>query len=313
VRSLSAAGFKTCGLLLLSCGWVGCSYLPPEWQKKLADWGLTQQAPADANSAAATTGPSGPQEAAETSERRAHVELLAEVYRVTFVKEPTDAEWLSGYADNLRQGGSIEGIYNGWVRSGEYRIHENEKGAAPAGALKAFARELALIESELSKARVFTQDDAKPARLLTQDEEDAVRIADAAAKQTPETPPTPGTFGQPLDGAPLSRPGVTDASSLASRYEMVFISSRLFTMKRILGEEALRLVSEKSNDRRALAEWYSRWANRMADRGVDFGHPKRNLGEVEFHHEWAMQYSVDRLSWEVLNRLHRVLNQAAQP
>ncbi len=69
---------------------------------------------------------------------------------------------------------------------------------------------------------------------------------------------------------------MTDASSLSARNEAIFFRFSLFTLKRILGEEGMRLVTD-------------------------------------FHQEWAMGASPDRIEWEVLNRLHRVLNQALEP
>lgn len=298
--------FRLLFALASAAGLSGCSLIPPEWQKRLLDTGLPFL-PAPTGGAAVSV---SEEVSPETAKIRAHVELLAEVYRVTFLKDAPDAAWLSGYADNLRQGGSIEGVYNGWVRSADYRIRENEKGAAPAGALRAFARELAVIESAAHDARLFTDVDAQPARLLSPEEEDAVQEA--------RTTPTPtataeSAFGRPLDTAPLARAGVTDASSLSGRYEAVFFRARLFTLKRILGDEALRLVAEKAVDPKALSTWYSAWAAQMAQRGVDFGHEKRNLAVTDFHRDWAMGASPDRIGWEVLNRLHRILNAAASP
>ncbi len=155
--------------------------------------------------------------------------------------------------------------------------------------------------------------DAQPARLLSPDEEDAVKAAAEGAPEPAETPTAQSAFGRPLDSAPLAKVGVTDASSLSARYEGVFFRARLFTLKRILGDEALRLVSEKAADPRALSQWYSTWAAQMAGRGVDFGHEKRNLAVTDFHRDWAQGASPDRIAWEVLNRLHRILNAAANP
>ncbi len=127
---------KHSGLSVLISGLFlsGCSLVPPEWQKKLLETGLPF-----VTAATGTAAPAVEPVSPETAQLRAHVELLAEVYRITFLRDAPDATWLSSYADNLRQGGSIEGVYNGWVRSADYRVRENEKGAAPAGALRAFA------------------------------------------------------------------------------------------------------------------------------------------------------------------------------
>ena len=38
----------------------------------------------------------------------------------------------------------------------------------------------------------------------------------------------------------------------------------------------------------------------------------QQLKDESFHREWALQLPVDRLKWEVLNRLHRLLNDAVR-
>jgi hypothetical protein len=77
-----------------------------------------------------------------------------------------------------------------------------------------------------------------------------------------------------------------------------------------LGDEALRVLSTKTSSPEELALWYGKWAANMASRKVDFGLALRNKPSPEFHARWARQAPPDRLKWEVLNRLHRVLNEA---
>jgi hypothetical protein len=48
----------------------------------------------------------------------------------------------------------------------------------------------------------------------------------------------------------------------------------------------------------------------MTQRNVDFGVALRNKADEAFHLKWATEVSEDQIIWEVLNRLHRVLNDA---
>ncbi|CAM6054213.1 unnamed protein product [Sphagnum tenellum] len=118
--------------------------------------------------------------------------------------------------------------------------------------------------------------------------------------------------------AELAKPTVLGDFGLAS----------IFLLKRTLGEEALKVIHEKqlpdptsspklgdaklspseSHSPQKLALWYARWAAHMAERKIDFGLPLRNQGDEAFHLKWAMNATPDQLTWEVLNRLHRVIN-----
>ena len=89
---------------------------------------------------------------------------------------------------------------------------------------------------------------------------------------------------------------------------MDFVDASNFTLKRVLGDEMLRLVAEKSSDPKALQAWYGQWVVRMAGKGVDFGFPLRNKADAAFHSQWAASADPDRLKWEVLNRINRILN-----
>lgn len=110
----------------------------------------------------------------------------------------------------------------------------------------------------------------------------------------------------------------------------------LFTLKRVLSDEALKVLAAKGNVARTavgssgavapaaepspgkseesprvkLAGWYSKWAVHMAQKNVDFGVALRNKPDEAFHFKWATEVSEDQIIWEVLNRLHRILNEA---
>ncbi len=83
----------------------------------------------------------------------------------------------------------------------------------------------------------------------------------------------------------------------------------IYTLKRLLGERALQLINAQASHREGLAQWYGKWVAKICQRSIDFGVPLRNRSDEAFHAQWAMNNSEDRLKWEVLNRLHRVLNE----
>ncbi len=113
--------------------------------------------------------------------------------------------------------------------------------------------------------------------------------------------PVPTSFESSIPASKIS----------ADQYAKQFVTQSIFTLKRILGDEALKLVASKSGYKEKLALWYSRWAVQMAQRNIDFGISLRNLGDEPFHYKWAVENSEDLVRWEVLNRLHRILNESS--
>lgn len=90
----------------------------------------------------------------------------------------------------------------------------------------------------------------------------------------------------------------------------------IYTYKRLLGEEALKVfeVKYQDKDKAKVAMWYARLATRLARRQIDFGLELRNKADLNFHQTWALdaleRKSEEQLKWEILNRLHRILNEA---
>ncbi len=203
---------------------------------------------------------------------KANSEIFHEMFVVVFMREPKDRSEFGNWVDTLNQGASLEGVYNGLTHSEDYRRLEKTSPKASEKAVKAFREEITLLEIELS--------------IPTQLE----------------------NFG------------------LAS----------LFTLKRVLSDEALKVLAAKNNVNKAalavngavvpaanpssakneesprvkLAGWYSKWAVHMAQKNVDFGVALRNKPDEAFHFKWATEVSEDQIVWEVLNRLHRILNEA---
>jgi hypothetical protein len=86
----------------------------------------------------------------------------------------------------------------------------------------------------------------------------------------------------------------------------------LLKLKRFLGNEALKVVEAKEKaGEPALADWYAKWTARVVgENPIDYGVAARGLADQNFHRAWASHAPHDRLVWEVLNRIHRVLNAA---
>lgn len=91
-----------------------------------------------------------------------------------------------------------------------------------------------------------------------------------------------------------------------------FKDASLYKLKRILGNDALKLMTHKlgNGGPESLARWYAPWATRMAGYQVDFGLALRNKPDEKFHYQWARSADEEQVKWEVLNRLHRLLNEA---
>jgi hypothetical protein len=196
-----------------------------------------------------------------------NTQLLREMFEVVLLREPYGAEEFGAYVNTLSQGGSLEGIYNGFVNSEQY--HKLEQTPAPAypATVKVFSQLIAPLQQELSKSKVRPSD------------------LDVAA---------------PYDVA---------------SYEKVYAKASFFELKRILGNEALKVVEAKwgkGDSREELAQWYSNWVAQVSTMNVDFGFALRNRADPSFHREWVKSLKADvasdRVIWEVLNRIHRILN-----
>jgi hypothetical protein len=89
-----------------------------------------------------------------------------------------------------------------------------------------------------------------------------------------------------------------------------------YALKRELGEQAMGWVEKMSGRPGALEAWFGRFAVGAAEAagraGVDFGVGLRMRGDFEFHRAWAAgvlaRGEKDRVVWEVLTRVHRLMN-----
>lgn len=209
---------------------------------------------------------------------REHQELFIEIYRVVFLSEP-DSEKIEQFAGALSQGASLEGLYNGFTHSEVYRKLESTGEQVSAESLKKIVEILSELEAELPNPSSFNRSSALPLPVLF-----------------------------PTQLSELD----SDLQVDSKREELVkiFENASFFTLKRVLGDEALKVITTKKNKPEILASWYSTWVIQMASRNTDFGLALRNRPDKNFHYQWAMRTSIDRIIWEVLNRVHRVINHA---
>ena len=205
----------------------------------------------------------------------------------------------------MNQGASIEGIYNGIVHSGDFRKLETDHPGATSMALCFFSEELARTELAMSAITDFPSTSAQPLSppveptgIEEPEGNNEIDYPGASASASPSSSPSPS-----------SSAGKPTQQALMLKYYSDFSGASFYTLKRVLGDELLKLCTEKANDQKELAKWYGAWVNRVDGLKVDFGLPLRNNPDPEFHQGWAMSVSADRLRWEVLNRVHRVINQ----
>lgn len=209
-----------------------------------------------------------------------HAEFLRELFLVVLERQPHNQQEFLKYMNALYQGASYEGVYNGVVYSREYRNKEVGT-AAPVRSIKLFAE----IQGTL---------------LLNQ-KYDPLKIKNPAVPDVPtnivSSPP------QPTD---------QERTDILARMDQEALGKSLSTLKRLLGEEILKTIDLKKEYREKLAAWYGRFTVFLNKKNLDFSIPQRNIQDEYFHYKWALQASEDRIKWECLNRIHRLMNEASQ-
>ncbi|MBY0470272.1 hypothetical protein K2X30_03825 [bacterium] len=249
----------------------------------------------------------------EGSKRAAasNAEILSEMYQVIFLVSPKNVPDFGAYLDTLNQGASLEGIYNGFVNSAQYRQFEKQYQGSGGQALKVFSQEMALLEKEFKIPTIFSFEDAKPLASPLYPKGDPSHSSQAEEVRVIEYQK------KRLSERTAARKAAAGKAQGAEELEKIFKTASIYTLKRYLASQALRVIRQKSTQANKspeiLAQWYSHWvAHLVKNRKVDFGLELRNRPEEEFHFKWAMEADTDILTWEVLNRVHRLLNVANQ-
>lgn len=230
-----------------------------------------------------------PSESVTARQVRANAELLQEMLSVVTLKAPVDASRFGNIVDTMNQGASLEGIYNGLVHSADYRGQEEGYFGSSAEALDAFAVQLAYVEAAFPKPREFDGSATHPLAMID------------------PTDLSPSQSLEPVMRLPAE--SAKDVKALAIAYRKHFAGASVYILKRVLADEALRLIALKQTEGpKALQEWYGEFVERAAELKVDFGLPLRSRADRAWHVKWAETAGMDRLEWEVLNRLHRIVN-----
>ena len=233
-------------------------------------------------------------------------ELLHEMFQVVLMREPKDRGEFGDLVDSMNQGASLEGIYNGFTHSSAYRRLEAANAGGSPEALKIFSEELAMIEAELPERTEFAANAAQPLPMPVDPGADPAARSAGVITFDKRPSPSPVADARGAQGVKVS------VQSLQEAYAKNFAGASIYTIKRTLGDEALKLVQAKAANKQLLADWYSKWVVRMCSKNVNFGIPQRNTPDEQFHKTWAIAASEDQLRWEVLNRVHRLLNEANQ-
>lgn len=238
--------------------------------------------------------PSAVPQKEELSERakraRANSEILQEMFKVVFNEAAQNPAQFGNLLDSINQGASFEGIYNGLVYGDAYRKLETTARNAPPRALAIFSEELAKFAIDLPRAPQY----------------DEHSFAELDADQAASRGIMALEYGKAQGNGSSPQPQTVE--SLRSKYTQVFIGAGAFRLKRVLGEVAIQVVGQNREYPQKMALWYAKWAVRMCAQGVDFGLPQRNQADEGFHFDWAVRAGEDRVKWEVLNRIHRLIN-----
>ncbi len=112
--------------------------------------------------------------------------------------------------------------------------------------------------------------------------------------------------------AALDNPNLADTQDVVrlarEKYAKEYMTAPLFTLKRFLGDKIIKESNARKEDKERLAAWYASFAVRWAAAGVPFGLPQRNKTDEAFHYRWAKENNLGVIQWELLNRVHRVMN-----
>ncbi len=221
--------------------------------------------------------------------REQRAQVIQEMIRVVERRAVADPRASLPLVDAWEAGATIEGLYRGRVWSSEYRAREESSGFASGRAVQVFIQEALSFEEALGRPSSWTDQSARPLARPT-------GLGESSGTSVKEPLPLPA------------------GRERRAALERVFSQASVFTLKRLLGELALECVEELERQGR-LNDWYAEWAARLAAESepggaaVDFGLAQRNRSDVAFHRNWAREASLDRIHWEVLNRVHRILNE----
>lgn len=217
--------------------------------------------------------------------REVNAEFVKELYTVVLQRDLRSEEEFLRMVNTLDQGGHYEGAYNGLVYSSEYRARE--KGNVTVKGLKLFADVMA--------------------QLTLDQKYDPLIIP----KPTPaDVPPAASTTEERTTQPP--QPTEEERKKLVAEIEAANLTQPSYSLKRRLGEEALKTIDLKKEYREKLATWYGKFTAFLNKRGQSigkgFGIKERDIQDEYYHYKWALDADEDRIKWETLHRIHVLMN-----
>ena len=272
--------------LLLGAGGGGCVKKTPP-----------SSSPSTATATTTATAKNAPGDVSMSAQ---NAQILQEMIRVTWLRDPPSQAEFVAWVQALDEGASLEGVYNGLVHSAYYRKLEQLDEKPKPALQKRFLMEMIELVRSTGLTFSWQQFDREP-------QGEFVGISNST-----ETTPS----AQPLENVvSLSKSDFENKEAQAA-FVKFFEATGFHVMKRTLAKTALTAIDELQKQGK-LAEWYAAWSAQQAASPVDFGIAERKNALVEFHLKWAkarlqsknLERGLDQIRWEVLNRLHRVLNQ----
>lgn len=226
-----------------------------------------------------------PVEDFQSNDSKKNAELLQEVMQVVLLQKISDKREFLNLVSVLNQGGSLIGVYNTLAHSQTYRSLEQSHPNSTEAALTAFAQELFEIQKRVSDPTHYEKIDREP----------------LAQPQFPT--------GE-VEVVDFSKNGKKPDRQTEAQLKELFQGASAFTLKRVLGDELLRLIDQLTKNE--LDHWYGQWTSRFSKYSIPLGLKERNETNAQFHENWAKKSSKEQVSWEALNRIHRVLNELSR-
>jgi len=224
----------------------------------------------------------------ETHESRRSwaLEVVPEMYRVLLRKNPPPQDY-EGWVEVLTQGASLEGVYRGLVTSSGYRSLETRGPKISLSSLEYWVR-------DWKKSASFFR--------ACGDRIPSLIWSDRLAQASPLFPSDP----QPVISQEGKPPGI---NSSFQEWVEFFSETSVATFARVMTNLYLRGSQECPQSSRM--DWYGPWAadvaRRARERHINLGHELRLRDSAEFHRVWAGQMTLDRVHWEMVNKINRLL------
>lgn len=238
-------------------------------------------------------------EARRRRKLKAQSEILSEMHKVVLKAPLKDRKKYAGLLGALEEGASLEGIYRGFVSTPEYRELEKRGPRASGDVFERFVTLLMDAQLSLPEARILMPQDGDPPKRLGYQH-----------LVNPKRGTNEGTLLKAhleLYRKALKSARSGNAQKLDALYREIFSRSSIYTLKRILSDEVLRLMDSMKNHPIRMAEWYSNFAVTSTAYQIDFALEPRNSAEADMHRKWALKAEYEQVVWEVLNRIHRLL------